>query len=267
MQLLFNLTFPSEFLIEENSSLVKKRGLYDGYVTRLDLLSSAHSFVRRIFASFSFICQSFGWFNIPLKSDVIYEAILENFTLQMNLKLASHSIQTFLLCSFSWKFVQQYFKFVLNENHKQRNWRKKIVWKTHRLSSELSTSTKMLEQNSNRSRTRLQASIDVRKLLWRQLMVTMFPFGMTYHRWDALLIDLGTLLSPKLLICVWVRKEKKKLISICWRSKAYYQPRKENKSSNVANANIKILLFAVSFGPLNYCVEKHQSPTQKKGKI
>lgn len=73
--------------------------------------------------------------------------------------------------------------------------------KTHRLSSRLSTSTKKLERSSSRSRTRLRASTDVWKPLWRQSMVTTFPFEMTYRRWVALLIDLGTLLSPKLLIC------------------------------------------------------------------
>lgn len=77
---------------------------------------------------------------------------------------------------------------------------------THRLSSRLSTNTKKLERSSSRSRTRLRASTDVWKSLWRQSMVTMFPFEMTYRRWVALLIDLGTLLSPKLLICdAWSR--------------------------------------------------------------
>lgn len=36
---------------------------------------------------------------------------------------------------------------------------------------------------------------------WHQLMVTYYPFVMTYRPQVVLLIDLGTLLSLKLLIC------------------------------------------------------------------
>lgn len=74
-------------------------------------------------------------------------------------------------------------------------------WKTHRLSSTLSTSIEKLERSSSRNRTWRLASIDVRRRWWRQSMVTLSPFVMTYRPWDVLLIDLGTLLSLKLLIC------------------------------------------------------------------
>lgn len=52
---------------------------------------------------------------------------------------------------------------------------------------------------------------------WRQLMVTYYPFVMTYRPQVVLLIDLGTLLSLKLLICCSVKntrmkKEENKLI-------------------------------------------------------
>lgn len=93
-----------------------------------------------------------------------------------------------------------------------------ISCQTHQLLSIRSTSIKKLLRNSNRSHRWLRAEVDVMKLLWRQLMVTMSPFVMTYHRWAVSLIDPETLLSQMLQVCVEENKENagKKLAKFIW---------------------------------------------------